>query len=111
MTKMRENGNCMSLLLRRARAEVCIVGDAGGGQANLNSGSTIVPKTEITYCGTEAPVCVVNGYTAETNNLNFPPTAPSSSPERRCCSSFAAKSSILIVSSERPRLPPRSPHY
>ncbi|MEA2554565.1 MAG: hypothetical protein QOJ65_2741, partial [Fimbriimonadaceae bacterium] len=55
-------------------AEFCVVGDGGGGQANFNPGSSIITRTEVTYGGTDAPNCVAQGFTAETNNLSFGPT-------------------------------------
>jgi hypothetical protein len=65
-------------------AEFCVVGNGSSGttigQANFNSGSTIEVKTEIIYGGTAPPICVVDGFTAETNNLSFEPPAPSASP-------------------------------
>jgi hypothetical protein len=61
-------------------AEFCVVGNAGGGQANFNSGSTIVVRTQIIYGGTAPPLCVTDGYTGETNNLSFGPSAPAASP-------------------------------
>ena len=48
----------------------------GGGDATFNNGSTIVARTRILYGGTTAPNCVADGFTAETNNLSFGPTAP-----------------------------------
>jgi hypothetical protein len=60
-------------------AEFCVVGNGGGGQANFNSGSTLVTRTQIVYGGTAAPMCVAQGFTGETNNLSFGPTAPSAS--------------------------------
>lgn len=51
----------------------------GGGQANFNSGSTIVPRTRIFYGGTDAPLCSAQGFTGETNNLSFGPSAPAAS--------------------------------
>jgi hypothetical protein len=60
-------------------AEFCVVGNGGGGQANFNSGSTVVTRTEISFGGTAAPLCVAQGFTGETNNLSFGPTAPSAS--------------------------------
>lgn len=50
---------------------------SGGGAATFNSGSTIVPRTRIIYGSTNAPVCVAQGFTGETNNLSFGPSAPS----------------------------------
>jgi hypothetical protein len=58
-------------------AEFIVCGDAGGGQANFNNGSAMVTRTQITYGGVAAPLPVVAGWTAETNNLNFGPNAPS----------------------------------
>ncbi len=64
-------------------AEFNVFGHAGnsggGGQANFNSGSTIVPRTRIFYGGTNAPSCAAQGFTGETNNLSFGPSAPASS--------------------------------
>jgi hypothetical protein len=56
--------------------EFCVVGNGGSGQANFNPGSTIVLRTQIIYGGTDPPQCMVAGYTGETNNLSFGPTAP-----------------------------------
>jgi hypothetical protein len=64
-------------------AEFGVFGDGGLGQANFNLGSTIdasiVVRTEIIYGGTAPPVCVAVGFTGETNNLSFGPTAPPAS--------------------------------
>ncbi len=64
-------------------AEFNVFGDggnsAGGGMASFNSGSTIVPRTRVIYGGTAAPTCVALGFTGETNNLSFGPTAPAAS--------------------------------
>jgi hypothetical protein len=57
-------------------AEFAIVGNAGSGQANFNAGATIVPRVRVIYGGTAAPTCVAQGFTGETNNLNFGTTAP-----------------------------------
>jgi hypothetical protein len=61
-------------------AEFNVFGDCCGGQANFNSGSTIVPRTKIVYGGTGAPDCLAKGFTGETNNLSFGPTAPAVTP-------------------------------
>jgi hypothetical protein len=61
-------------------AEFNVFGDggnsAGGGQASFNSGSTITPRTRVIYNGTAPPNCVAQGFTGETNNLSFGPSAP-----------------------------------
>src|ERR1017187_7113829 len=63
-------------------AEFTVCGDTGGATANFNSGSTIVTRTQIICGDTAPPTCVAEGWTAEQNNLNFGPTAPSASPTR-----------------------------
>lgn len=61
-------------------AEFNVFGDGGnsasGGMASFNAGADIVTRTRIFYGGRAAPVCTNQGFTAETNNLNFGPTAP-----------------------------------
>jgi len=52
---------------------------AGGGMASFNSGADVVARTRIIYGGTTPPPCVAQGFTAETNNLSFGPTAPTAS--------------------------------
>ncbi len=58
-------------------SEFNIVGDCCFSQANFNSGSTIVVRTSVDYGSNNAPACAAEGFTGETNNLNFgtPPTA------------------------------------
>lgn len=65
-------------------AEFNVLGDGGnavgvGSQANFNPGASIVIRTRINYGGTGPPTCVAQGFTAETNNLSFGPTAPAAS--------------------------------
>ena len=59
-------------------AEFNVFGDGGGGQADFNSGSQIVTRERIIYGGSAPPNCVAQGFTGETNNLNFPPSPPAS---------------------------------
>jgi hypothetical protein len=62
-------------------ADFAIVGNAGGGQANFNSGASFTERTRISYGHGDAPNCVAQGFTGETNNLNFGPTVvPTSQP-------------------------------
>lgn len=61
-------------------SEFNVVGPGGGSQANFNSGATVTPRVEITYHGAGSPICVPEGFTGETNNLSFGPTAPAASP-------------------------------
>ena len=57
-------------------AEFIVAGDGGGGNATFNSGSKIVSRVTVGDGSAVAPSCVPIGFTAETNNLNFGPTAP-----------------------------------
>jgi hypothetical protein len=79
----RAGDNAVNLAAGWQIAEFNIFGDggnsAGGGQAAFNSGSNIVTRTRIIYGGTAPPNCVAQGFTAETNNLSFGPTAPAAS--------------------------------
>jgi hypothetical protein len=65
-------------------AEFNIFGDggnsAGGGQASFNAGSTVVPRPRVLSGSTAAPTCVAQGFTGETNNLNFGTPAPAVGP-------------------------------
>lgn len=66
-------------------AEFNVLGDGGSGvgvgsQATFNSGASIVTRTRINYAGAGQPICVAQGFTAETNNLSFGPSAPAASP-------------------------------
>jgi hypothetical protein len=61
-------------------AEFNVFGLFAGSEASFNSGAAVTPKTEIIYGGTSAPVCTSQGFTAETNNLNFGPNTPAASP-------------------------------
>jgi len=75
--------NSLNAVAGWQNAEFNVFGDGGGGQAVFNSGAQIVPRIDITYGGTAAPVCVATGYTGETNNLSFgssAPAAPSQGP-------------------------------
>src|SRR5262249_76703 len=52
-------------------AEFNIVGDCCGSQAAFNTGSTIVVRTSVNYGSPNAPSCLGQGFTGETNNLFF----------------------------------------
>jgi hypothetical protein len=65
-------------------AEFNVLGDGGnavgvGSQAVFSPGASIVTRTRINYGGSSPPICVAQGFTAETNNLSFGPTAPAAS--------------------------------
>lgn len=52
----------------------------GGGAATFNAGASLNVRTRITYGGTAAPICAAQGFTGETNNLNFGTPAPAATP-------------------------------
>lgn len=57
--------------------EFALVGDCCLSQANFNAGSTIVVTTTVHHGDTtNAPNCVLAGYTGEKNNLSLAATAP-----------------------------------
>lgn len=65
-------------------AEFNVLGDGGsavgvGSQAGFNAGAALQTRTRIIYGGNAPPNCVAQGFTAETNNLSFGPTAPAPS--------------------------------
>jgi hypothetical protein len=66
--------------------EFMVGGDGGGSQADFNAGATITVQT-VTHNGTtNAPTCVSEGFTGETNNLTLEGTAaytPGASPSIR----------------------------
>ncbi|MFZ0546345.1 MAG: VWD domain-containing protein [Candidatus Promineifilaceae bacterium] len=72
-------GNFVNAAAGWTIADFAIVGNAGGGQANFNSGASFVERTRITYGQGDPPTCVAQGFTGETNNLGFGPNKPSAS--------------------------------
>lgn len=64
-------GSVLGLGSAWSGAEFIIVGDCCASQANFNDGSTIVVRTTVHNGTTNAPACVLAGYTSETNNLTM----------------------------------------
>jgi hypothetical protein len=60
-------------------AEWIVCGDCCGSQANFSTGTSIVSRIRVSYGGTAPPTCFPGGFTGETNNLTFGPTAPKAS--------------------------------
>jgi hypothetical protein len=56
----------------------------GGSMATFNAGASAVVRTRINYgtpgTGIAPPICVAQGFTGETNNLNFGTPAPIATP-------------------------------
>jgi hypothetical protein len=57
-------------------AEFNIFGDGGGDQAVLNSGATLIPRIHVDNGTTAAPLCALQTFTAESNNLTLANTLP-----------------------------------
>jgi hypothetical protein len=51
----------------------------GGGMFSFNAGAAMTVRNRVLYGGRAAPTCVATGFTGETNNLSFGPTAPAPS--------------------------------
>jgi hypothetical protein len=85
MAYSRNGDNAVNASAGWSIAEFNILGDGGsavgvGSEANFNNTASLVTRTQITYGGTAPPICVAQGFTAETNNLSFGPAAPVGSP-------------------------------
>jgi len=68
-------GNTLNLGTGWMDAEFMIGGDGRSSQAMFNAGSTIAVRTTVHNGTRNAPTCVVEGFTGETNNLNLVGTA------------------------------------
>jgi hypothetical protein len=64
-------------------SEFNVFGDGGGGQANFSAGSTLEAKVAVHATDSQAPTCIEEGFTGETNNLSLTGTSalgPQTSP-------------------------------
>ncbi|WP_162907615.1 discoidin domain-containing protein [Allorhizocola rhizosphaerae] len=66
-------------------AEFNVFGYGNGHMATFNSTAAAHVRTRINYGGTAPPICVAQGFTSETNSLNFalprPPSTPGTPPQ------------------------------
>ncbi|WP_117211996.1 VWD domain-containing protein [Allorhizocola rhizosphaerae] len=62
------------------KAEFNVFGFAYGHAATFNPGASLNVRTRIHYGGTAAPICAAEGFTGETNNLNFGTPRPAFTP-------------------------------
>ncbi len=75
-------------------AEFNIFGDGNSTEANFSSGATIVVKVSVDSHTTDAPTCVAESFTGETNNLTLVPAAPLG-----CCPYGGASPAIEFLES------------
>jgi hypothetical protein len=66
-------GNMLDLGSAWTGAEFAVVGDCCDTEANFNAGATIVTRTKVLNGTMNAPTCVLDGWTYETNNLDLGP--------------------------------------
>jgi hypothetical protein len=64
-------GNMLDLGSAWTGVEFAVVGDCCDTEANFNAGATIVTRTTVLNGTMNAPTCVLNGWTYETNNLSL----------------------------------------
>ena len=79
------------------QAEFNVMGNAGGSEAEFNSGASIIVKVAVTDGSANEPTCPQNsGTTGESNNLNFVQPSNSSSV---CCPFGGASAGIAFMES------------
>jgi hypothetical protein len=75
------------------KAEFGIFGDGGGSDATFNAGATMAVRTSVTDGTSNAPTCLLESFTSETNNLNLVPP---------CCPYGGASPAIVFWLSNNP---------
>ncbi|MGO9605684.1 MAG: hypothetical protein ACLQAT_20250 [Candidatus Binataceae bacterium] len=83
--------NVVNLAQGWTDAEFNIVGDCCSSEANFNVGSTIVVRTRVEDGNTNAPSCVDEGFTAETNSTTLATT---------CCATGGTSPAIWFKESD-----------
>ncbi|MBL8288128.1 MAG: VWD domain-containing protein [Rubrivivax sp.] len=68
--------NLLGLNQRWKDVEWNVVGDCCGYKVDFSAGTSMVARAQLDDGGVQPPQCVPIGYTAEKNNLNFGPAAP-----------------------------------
>ena len=74
-------------------AEFGIFGDGGGSDATFNIGATMAVRASVDDGTSNAPTCVLEGFTSETNSLNLVPP---------CCPYGGASPAIVFWLSSNP---------
>lgn len=90
---------------RWSAAEFAIVGDGDGTVADFSSGTVLDVKTSINDGASAAPVCLAQGFTAETSNLSFasaPSLAPSGEPAIETQQSTGGRSASCATAAQSP---------
>ena len=70
-TLVSNTDNVLNLASSWNTAEFNVLGDGSGGEAFFGAKQTLESQTALTTTSSGAPSCVKEGFTAETNNLNF----------------------------------------
>ena len=86
-------------------SEFNIFGDGGGTQASFNAGTTIVVRTSVDDGTQNAPACVAESFTAESNNLNTiatPPATPGLTVVNPCYATGGAVPAIVFTQDKFP---------
>ncbi len=89
-------------------SEFNIFGDGGGTQASFNAGTTIVVRTSVDDGTQNAPACVAESFTAESNNLNTvatPPATPGLTVINPCNATGGAAPAIVFTEDNFPTDP------
>ena len=75
------------------KAEFGIFGDGGGSQATFNAGSSMAVRTTVDDGTTNAPACMLESFTSETNSLSLVPP---------CCEYGGAMPAVVFWLSDNP---------
>jgi hypothetical protein len=73
-------GNMLNLGNFWTGVEYILVGDCCGSEATFNAGATLEVRTTVHNQTTDQPVCVLQGYTGETNSLTLVGTPAATGP-------------------------------
>jgi hypothetical protein len=72
---VRNEASVLNLAPHWQAAEFNVLGDGYGSEATFNAGTTIQVRLTVRNGTTDAPQCVMEGFTGETNNLSLVGTA------------------------------------
>ena len=88
-----QSSDVLNLAQNWTAAEFNILGDGSSSQANFNAGAATAVRISVKDGTTNAPTCVREGFTAETNNLKLVPP---------CCPFGGASPAVVFWQSSNP---------